>query len=89
MEWLDHTPPRARLALSIGGAGVAALANQLPQSFQLIALGAGIALCCYGIVASMRAPRRTENWLEEERIRDFERQQHSLMYKFRNLYRGQ
>jgi arginine exporter protein ArgO len=88
MEWLENTPPRARLALSVGGAGVAALANQLPQSLQLVALGAGIALCCYGIAASMRGPRKSTNWLEEERIRDFERQQHSLMYKFRNLRRG-
>jgi hypothetical protein len=55
----------------------------------LVALGAGIALCCYGIAASLRAnPRKSDNWLEEERIRDFERQQYSLMHKFRHLYRA-
>ncbi|MGD0190396.1 MAG: hypothetical protein ABSD74_06615 [Rhizomicrobium sp.] len=89
MQWFDHIPPQARLALSIGGASVAALANQLPQSLQIVALGMGIALCCYGVAASLRAsPRKSENWLEEERIRDFERQQHSLMHKFRHLYRA-
>jgi hypothetical protein len=88
MEWFEHTPPGARLALSIGGALVAALANRLPPTLQMMALGAGIALCCYGIAASMRSARKTTDWLEEERIKDFERQQDLLAYKFRNLDRA-
>lgn len=87
MEWLENIPAPARLALSVGGAAVAALVNWLPPAFQAIALGAGISLCCYGIAASLRPLliRRDAEWLASERRKDFVRQQHLLNDTFRNV----
>jgi hypothetical protein len=89
MGWFENTPASARLALSVGGATVAALAQSFPPAFQLLALGAGIALCCYGIGASMGTLLKSsdEGWLEEERKKDFERQQELLLHKFRHVKR--
>ncbi len=53
MGWFENTPASARLALSIGGVAVAALVQYLPESLQRGALALGIALCCYGVAASM------------------------------------
>ena len=87
MEWLENIPATARLALSVGGATVAARADLLPPAFQAMALGAGIALCCYGLAASMQPffNRRDTDWLEAERSKDFARQQTRLAETFRKL----
>jgi hypothetical protein len=89
MGWLENTPASARLALSIGGVAVAALVQYLPSSWQLAALALGIALCCYGVAASMSTLLKSsdEGWLEEERKKDFERQQELLLHKFRHVKR--
>lgn len=87
MDWLDNMSPRARLALSVGGAWVAALAGLLPLAWHVVAFAAGIALCCYGVAASMGPllQGKDPGWLEEERKKDFERQQNLHSRKFRHV----
>lgn len=87
MERLELIPVRARLALAVGGAVLAAQAGLLPAPFQWIVLAGGMLLSAYGIGASMGPilKPREPGWLEEERRRDFERQQNTLMRKFRNV----
>jgi hypothetical protein len=87
MEWLEQIPARARLALSVGGAILAAEAGLLPASLQLAALSGGIILCAFGISVSMRPlyKSRDPDWLDDERCRDFERQQEALTRKFRKV----
>ena len=89
MGWFENTPASARLALSVGGVAVAGLVQYLPQSWQLAALALGIALCCYGVAASMSTLLKSsdEGWLEDERRKDFDRQQESLIRKFRHMKR--
>ena len=87
MEWMEQIPPPARLALSVGGAVLAVEAGLLPAAFQMLALGAGIALSAYGIGASLwpLLKGRGPEWLEAERRKDFERQRERLTIKFRNV----
>jgi hypothetical protein len=89
MSLFESTPASARLALSIGGVAVAALVQYLPQSWQLAALALGIALCCYGVAASMSTLLKSsdDGWLEAERKKDFDRQREPLKRKFRNVKR--
>lgn len=84
---MEQIPAPARLALSVGGAVLAAEASLLPVAFQLGALCAGVSLCAYGIGASLGPllNGRDPEWLEAERIKDFARQQQRLAEKFRNL----
>jgi hypothetical protein len=89
MGWFENTPASARLALSVGGVAVAALVQYLPPSIQFAALALGIALCCYGVAASMSTLLKSsdDGWLEDERKKDFERQQELLTRKFRHVKR--
>lgn len=87
MNWFEHTPPLARLALAVGGAGLAALANRLPLPWQLSALAISMCLCCYGVAASMGPllGRRRPEWFDSARREEFDRQQAALAEKFRRL----
>jgi hypothetical protein len=89
MGWFENTPASARLALSIGGVAVAALVQYLPESLQRGALALGIALCCYGVAASMSTLLKSsdDGWLEDERRKDFDRQQAKLTRKFSQVKR--
>jgi hypothetical protein len=88
MDWLDDIPAPARLALSVGGAVLASQANLLPASFHVAALAAGMALCAYGLAASMGPLLKSRERLDAARKKDFERQRRPLIEKFRNVKPG-
>jgi hypothetical protein len=84
MEWFEKTPSLAKLALSVGGASVAALATLLPHGVQPIALCWGLALCLYGIGATVSQIRKSTKptWHDALRRKEFERQQAALLNTF-------